>query len=43
MLQDHELRRALGEAGPAHVAEHYLGSVQVLAYERLYRRLLDGS
>jgi len=42
-LGDDGLRRTLGEAGPAHVAEHYLGSAQVLTYERLYRRLSEAA
>jgi glycosyltransferase involved in cell wall biosynthesis len=40
VLADPALRQRLGAAGPRHIEAHFLGRDQVLAYERLYRRLL---
>lgn len=41
VLEDDELRARLGAAGPAHIAEHYLGSQQVLRYEELFEDVLS--
>jgi glycosyltransferase involved in cell wall biosynthesis len=39
--EDPELRRRLGDAGPDRVAEGFLASQMVAAYEKLYRSVLE--
>ncbi|HZO08743.1 MAG TPA: glycosyltransferase family 4 protein [Myxococcota bacterium] len=41
LLADPALRRRLGEAGPARLAEGFLASQMVAAYEKLYRSVLE--
>lgn len=41
LVADADLRRRLGEAGPGRVAEGFLASQMVAAYEKLYRIVLE--
>ena len=41
LASDRDLRRRLGEAGPGRLAEGFLAPQMVLAYEKLYRSVLE--
>jgi glycosyltransferase involved in cell wall biosynthesis len=41
LASDGDLRRRLGEAGPSRLAEGFLAPQMVLAYEKLYRSVLE--
>jgi len=42
LLDDRALRESLGSAGPGRIAEGFRADQMVSAYERLYRRILNG-
>jgi glycosyltransferase involved in cell wall biosynthesis len=41
LASDADRRRGLGEAGPGRLAEGFLASQMVAAYEKLYRSVLE--